>query len=72
MPHSSKCTRKVTIFGSARPPANNHYYKQTVELARESGTPVRRKPEELYDNGYAATQKFLSTWDWPAYLSRFR
>jgi NTE family protein len=28
--------------------------------------------EELYDNGYAAAQAFLSTWDWPAYLDRFR
>jgi hypothetical protein len=25
---------------------------EAVELARESGTPVRRKPEELYDNGF--------------------
>jgi NTE family protein len=28
--------------------------------------------EELYDNGYAAAQAFLSTWDWAAYLDRFR
>jgi len=28
--------------------------------------------EELYDNGYAAAELFLSTWDWPAYLERFR
>ena len=28
--------------------------------------------EKLYDNGYAAAQAFLSTWDWPAYLDRFR
>jgi NTE family protein len=28
--------------------------------------------EELYDRGYAAAQLFLSTWDWPAYLDRFR
>ncbi len=28
--------------------------------------------EELYDRGYAAAQMFLSTWDWPAYLDRFR
>jgi NTE family protein len=32
----------------------------------------RGRLEELYDNGYAAAQKFLSTWDWPAYLERFR
>jgi len=25
---------------------------EAVELARESGTPVRRKPEEIYDNSY--------------------
>ena len=25
---------------------------ETVELARESGTPVRRKPEEIYDNSF--------------------
>ena len=28
--------------------------------------------EELYDKGYAAAELFLSTWDWPAYLERFR
>jgi NTE family protein len=32
----------------------------------------RGRLEELYDNGYASTQDFLSTWDWPAYLDRFR
>jgi NTE family protein len=32
----------------------------------------RGRLEELYDNGYAAAQTFLSTWDWPAYLNRFR
>jgi NTE family protein len=32
----------------------------------------RERLEELYDNGYAAAQAFLSTWDWPAYLDRFR
>lgn len=32
----------------------------------------RGRLEELYDNGYAAAQNFLSTWDWPAYLERFR
>ena len=32
----------------------------------------RGRLEELYDNGYAAAQEFLSTWDWPAYLERFR
>lgn len=32
----------------------------------------RTRLEELYDNGYAAAQQFLSTWDWPAYLARFR
>jgi NitT/TauT family transport system substrate-binding protein len=25
---------------------------EAIELARESGTPVRRKPEEIYDNGF--------------------
>jgi NTE family protein len=28
--------------------------------------------EELYDKGYEAAQEFLSTWDWAAYLRRFR
>jgi NTE family protein len=32
----------------------------------------RSRLEELYDNGYASTQDFLSTWDWLAYLDRFR
>ena len=32
----------------------------------------RGRLEELYDNGYAAAEHFLSTWDWPAYLDRFR
>ena len=32
----------------------------------------RGRLEKLYDNGYAAAQAFLSTWDWPAYLERFR
>ena len=31
----------------------------------------RSRLEELYDNGYAAAQQFLSTWDWPTYLERF-
>src|ERR1700739_883004 len=32
----------------------------------------RGRLEELYESGYAAAQEFLSTWDWPAYLDRFR
>ncbi len=32
----------------------------------------RGRLEELYENGYAAAQVFLSSWDWPAYLDRFR
>ena len=28
--------------------------------------------EALYAKGYAAAEKFLSTWDWDAYLERFR
>jgi NTE family protein len=28
--------------------------------------------QALYAKGYAATEKFLSTWDWHAYLDRFR
>ena len=28
--------------------------------------------EALYAKGYAAAEKFLSTWDWAAYLDRFR
>jgi NTE family protein len=32
----------------------------------------RTRLEELYDQGYAATQAFLSTWDWTEYLNRYR
>jgi len=32
----------------------------------------RGRLEELYERGYAAAQGFLSNWDWPAYLDRFR
>lgn len=32
----------------------------------------RKKAKSLYDNGYAAATEFLSTWDWTAYLDRFR
>src|ERR1700722_12172028 len=32
----------------------------------------RGRLEELYDSGYAAAQLFLSSWDWPEYLGRFR
>jgi NTE family protein len=32
----------------------------------------RPRLEELYENGYAAAQLFLDTWDWPAYLERYR
>jgi NTE family protein len=31
-----------------------------------------KEMEALYAKGYAAAQEFLSTWDWRAYLSRFR
>ncbi len=32
----------------------------------------RGRLEELYDRGYAAADLFLSSWDWPVYLRRFR
>jgi NTE family protein len=32
----------------------------------------RARLEDLYDKGYAAAQAFLSTWNWPEYLERFR
>lgn len=32
----------------------------------------RRNLEALYDKGYEVAQEFLRTWDWPAYLKRFR
>ncbi|MEZ0362601.1 patatin-like phospholipase family protein [Mycobacterium sp. pUA109] len=32
----------------------------------------RAQLEALYANGYAAAEEFLSTWDWPGYLERFR
>ena len=28
--------------------------------------------QALYENGYQAAEAFLSTWDWPAYVQRFR
>jgi NTE family protein len=28
--------------------------------------------EALYVNGYAAAERFLTTWNWSAYLRRFR
>jgi len=28
--------------------------------------------EALYQNGYQATRAFLSTWNWPEYVQRFR
>ena len=27
---------------------------EAVELARESGTPVRKKPEDIYDNSFVS------------------
>lgn len=33
---------------------------------------TRNQAEVLYDRGYAATTEFLSTWNWPKYLERFR
>ncbi|BBZ03806.1 membrane protein [Mycolicibacterium chitae] len=33
---------------------------------------TRAEAEALYDKGYAAAAEFLATWDWPAYLERFR
>jgi NTE family protein len=33
---------------------------------------TRSQAGALYDKGYAATTEFLSTWDWQAYLDRFR
>jgi NTE family protein len=33
---------------------------------------TRDEAELLYDNGYQATIDFLSTWNWPAYVERFR
>ncbi|OKH74170.1 phospholipase [Mycobacterium sp. SWH-M3] len=33
---------------------------------------AREQAEALYDKGYAAARLFLETWDWPAYLERFR
>ncbi len=32
----------------------------------------RVRLEDLYARGYAAAQEFLSTWNWPEYLERFR
>jgi NTE family protein len=32
----------------------------------------KAETEALYEKGYAAAQNFLSTWDWPAYVNRFR
>jgi NTE family protein len=32
----------------------------------------KKNTETLYTKGHAAAQKFLSAWDWPAYVKRFR
>ncbi len=32
----------------------------------------RGEAQALYEKGYAATTEFLSGWDWPGYLDRFR
>jgi NTE family protein len=32
----------------------------------------RQDAKALYDKGYAAATEFLSGWDWPAYVERFR
>jgi NTE family protein len=32
----------------------------------------RAETESLYQKGYDAAKAFLSTWDWPAYVQRFR
>ncbi|MBV8346704.1 MAG: patatin-like phospholipase family protein, partial [Mycolicibacterium sp.] len=32
----------------------------------------KKQTQALYQKGYAAAQEFLSTWDWEAYLKRFR
>jgi NTE family protein len=31
-----------------------------------------KQKEELFGQGYAAAQAFLSTWSWPDYLRRYR
>ena len=51
-------------------------YKKAMGLVRGTATEPDRdtaieRALKLYDNGYAAAQQFLSTWDWPAYLERF-
>lgn len=33
---------------------------------------TRQQAQQLYDKGYEAMAGFLSTWDWPAYVIRFR
>lgn len=32
----------------------------------------KKQTQALYQKGYAAAEEFLSTWDWEAYLKRFR
>ena len=32
----------------------------------------KQQMQELYRSGYDAAQAFLSTWNWPQYLERFR
>jgi NTE family protein len=32
----------------------------------------KQETEAFFAKGYAAAQDFLSTWDWPTYLSRLR
>lgn len=33
---------------------------------------TRQQVQQLHDDGYQAARQFLSTWDWAAYLERFR
>jgi NTE family protein len=36
------------------------------------GDPKDNEIEALYAKGHVAAEQFLSTWDWDAYLDRFR
>jgi len=57
----------------------NHPWVSSRAIAVESANVgvldfdiARGRLEELYEKGYMAAQEFLSTWDWAAYLKRFR
>ena len=40
--------------------------------ASSTSTCPTRDKAALYDDGFIAARDFLTTWDWPGYVTRFR